>query len=230
MNNIASESVYQSALEQVLGGTHKRMGIYGVSDITTDQFHAEIKTWLNWRMMLAQLLIYNAASSRSQLRAYVFGERPSTYTEDDVKAVLRLFTQYGITMYHVTFMSASQISITNLSTSEITEHVLCDPIRHKKPKEQLSELHKTQIEIALKSNSIDLDDVASWLRMRKEALAKTLHASYTEGSDYFVTQHTRIPRQRGGHNRQLVTLTLDCFKRLCMRSKGYHADLVCAYF
>ena len=37
------ESTYQTALEQVLGGTHKRLGVYGISDITTDEFHAEIK-------------------------------------------------------------------------------------------------------------------------------------------------------------------------------------------
>lgn len=52
---------------------------------------------------------------------------------------------------------------------------------------------------------------------------KTLRASYKVDLDYkIVPTHNR--GRRGGHNRQLVLLTPDCFKRLCMRSRTRKAE------
>ena len=56
------ESTYQKHLESILDGKHVDYGIYGVSDITTDILHAEIKSWKSWKNVIGQLLSYNRAS------------------------------------------------------------------------------------------------------------------------------------------------------------------------
>ena len=46
----------------------------GVTDITTDDAHIEINSWYNWKDILGQLLLFNAASPRPKLKAYVYGD------------------------------------------------------------------------------------------------------------------------------------------------------------
>ena len=236
---ISSESIYQTALEQVLGGTHMRMGIYGISDITTDQFHAEIKTWPNWRTMLSQLLIYNMASFRIELRAYVFGERPKTYTDDDMKSVLNVFAKYDITMYHATIMSENQIRITNLSTLAISDYAFGVPISITLA-QKLSDDEKAQIDnFALNANPtmsfvVNIEEVAKLLQTRKGNLVKTLKNSYAQGIDYSITNNTINGKPgyvgRGKNTVRHVFVTQDCFKELCMQSHTERAALVRTYF
>lgn len=68
-----TEDVYQKILERHLGGTHQYLRI-GVTDITTDMFHAEIKEWSCYKEAIGQLMCYNCEDPRLELRLYLFGK------------------------------------------------------------------------------------------------------------------------------------------------------------
>jgi hypothetical protein len=66
------EEFYQKILEPILGGTHMRLET-GITDITTDRLHAEIKVWKEYRAGISQLQLYNAAEKRENLQLHLFG-------------------------------------------------------------------------------------------------------------------------------------------------------------
>lgn len=79
---------------------------------------------------------------------------------------------------------------------------------------------------------VDLDAVAKWLQIRKGNLAATLSKSYRKDIDY-VTNKIKNPHilsKYGGNTYKQVLLTPDCFKRVCMRSRGAKAEQLRTYF
>lgn len=70
-----SEKTYQTLLERFRfpGSTHMRFSC-GVSDITTDTVHAEIKRYDTWKEAIGQLLSFNIASPRAEMHVYLFGK------------------------------------------------------------------------------------------------------------------------------------------------------------
>lgn len=66
------EIFYQQILEKHLGGNHLQLHT-GITDVTTDLIHAEIKIWYDYRKGISQLQLYNAASRRERLQLYFFG-------------------------------------------------------------------------------------------------------------------------------------------------------------
>lgn len=77
------------------------------------------------------------------------------------------------------------------------------------------------------SFTINLDIVAKWLHARKDELFATLKRSYVENVDYTVRN---ARSQKGGNRYKLVMLSINCFKRLCMRSRSKKAEDVRTYF
>jgi hypothetical protein len=77
---------------------------------------------------------------------------------------------------------------------------------------------------------IDLDVVAKWLNTRKDDLKDTLKNSYVENVNYLVIRVDPGQRKRGGHNKEIILLTSDCFKMLCMRSKTKNAEKIRHYY
>lgn len=77
--------------------------------------------------------------------------------------------------------------------------------------------------------AINLDSVAKWLSCTKGGLVGTLTKSYTQNIDYTISK-ARKNLKYGGNNYQLVMITPDCFKRLCMRSNSKRAEEVRTYF
>lgn len=63
---------------------------------------------------------------------------------------------------------------------------------------------------------------------RKADLLTTLKRSYKLNIDY--TMHKSPIMKRGGAHYKRVMLTIDCFKRLCMRSRSLKAEEVRSYF
>lgn len=80
--------------------------------------------------------------------------------------------------------------------------------------------------------AVDLDAISKWLHVRKDNLMATLKASYTAGVDYEVIKKPspHITSKYGRNAYKQVLLTPDCFKRLCMRSKGKTSEDVRSYF
>lgn len=79
---------------------------------------------------------------------------------------------------------------------------------------------------------VDSNKLAEWLDIPKSELLRTLRRSYQKNVDYTVKAAPK--RQAGekyGGNRHLeVMLTLDCMKRICMRSQSTMAETVRSYF
>lgn len=67
-----NEIYYQKFLEKHLKAKHKKT-VYGITDITTEHEHIEIKHWKNYKYALGQLLSYNFNDDKS-LCAYFFGQ------------------------------------------------------------------------------------------------------------------------------------------------------------
>ena len=66
-----SEVFYQKILEVRYGGQHLSTDA-GITDVTTDTMHIEIKEASKWLSGYRQLLAYDAASPRADLRLYLF--------------------------------------------------------------------------------------------------------------------------------------------------------------
>jgi len=75
--------------------------------------------------------------------------------------------------------------------------------------------------------SIDLEQLSKWLNTKKYCLMQTLKESYKKDIDYVVRKSNK-PNSSNRH--QLVLLTSDTMKRLCMRSKSEKAETVRTYF
>lgn len=75
------ESFYQAIVEEYLGGTHKRImsndECVGITDITTDTIHAEIKTFSCFKEACGQLLWYGKFDPGKELQMYLFGDIPT---------------------------------------------------------------------------------------------------------------------------------------------------------
>lgn len=71
--NKRDEKFFQTLLEEHLGGKHKKL-LTGVTDITTNKFHAEIKQWISWKAAIGQLIAYNIEDPKEEMRMYLFGK------------------------------------------------------------------------------------------------------------------------------------------------------------
>ena len=74
---------------------------------------------------------------------------------------------------------------------------------------------------------IDFDNLIKWLHIRKDSLKRTLIDTYIKNIDYKIT---KIKSSTAGKPKELILLTTDCCKRLCMLSKTVKAEEVRTYF
>ena len=79
---------------------------------------------------------------------------------------------------------------------------------------------------------INLDIVSKWLKSRKDVLKETLLNSYHINFDFIILLRDKLEKKSGsgGHNKEFILLTSDCFKRLCMLSKAKKAEKVRDYY
>lgn len=120
LKNRKQESTYQTLLEIHLHGTHKRLNV-GITDISTPEFHAEIKEWSCWKSVVGQLFAYNIADPKRELRAYFFGKPPS---KELIRNIMNVMKSSGIVPYTVD-ATIDTLVITNLE-SNVEERVRID--------------------------------------------------------------------------------------------------------
>lgn len=75
---------------------------------------------------------------------------------------------------------------------------------------------------------INLHIVSKWLDTRKEKLKETLINSYNKNIDYIITKEKDGKISKS--NKEIILLTPDCFKRLCLLSRTKKAELVRTYY
>jgi len=74
---------------------------------------------------------------------------------------------------------------------------------------------------------INLENLAKWLQAIKNSLKETLTKSYTKDVDYTIEKSSE---KTNGRPREIIMLTPDCMKRLCMLSRTKKAEEVRTYF
>lgn len=114
------ECIYQQILEKVLGASHNKLCNNSVvTDLTNEQFHAEIKCWDSWMKSLGQLFAYNHISPRSELRVYLFGRKPK-----NADTAIACFVANNIAPYHIELSDSGRFTIINLVNNEIVYNVV----------------------------------------------------------------------------------------------------------
>jgi hypothetical protein len=113
--NTEKEKYYQEIIEELLCGKHKILKS-GITDVTNEDTHAEIKHWSNWKFLVGQLLSYNNCDYKLNLHAYMFGN----YSEQNKMIALDVFQKYGITPFEfVNNYDLGKLLIVNLITKKI---------------------------------------------------------------------------------------------------------------
>ena len=75
---------------------------------------------------------------------------------------------------------------------------------------------------------IDLDIVSKWLDTRKRKLKETLVKSYNKNIDYILQKEKTGKISKT--NKEIILLTPDCFKRMCLLSRTKKAEEVRTYY
>jgi phage anti-repressor protein len=75
---------------------------------------------------------------------------------------------------------------------------------------------------------IDLDIVSKWLDTRKRKLKETLVKSYNKNIDYILQKEKTGKISKT--NKEIILLTPDCFKRMCLLSRTKKAEDVRTYY
>jgi phage anti-repressor protein len=78
--------------------------------------------------------------------------------------------------------------------------------------------------------TINLDNIAFWLDVKKEHLKRLLESNFVLNQDYIEEKKTVKGKGRGASNIKHVLLTYTCSKLLCMISKCEKANLVRNYY
>lgn len=88
------EKFYQSFLEKEVGGCHK-VNKYGITDVTTETMHIEIKPWRLYKHCLGQLQAYNHMDNK-QLIAALYG---NVHKKKDL--IIKLFQDNNIQVWEL---------------------------------------------------------------------------------------------------------------------------------
>jgi len=78
--------------------------------------------------------------------------------------------------------------------------------------------------------TINLDNIAFWLNVKKEHLKRLLESNFIVNQDYIEQKQTIKGKGRGLSNTKHVLLTYTCSKLLCMISKCEKANIVRNYY
>ena len=80
--------------------------------------------------------------------------------------------------------------------------------------------------------SIDSDIVANWFKTTKGKMKKTLVKTYILNVDYIILspKDKEDISKHGGHNKELILMTPDTFKMICMKSKTRNAQKIRYYY
>jgi predicted transposase YbfD/YdcC len=92
--NKKKEAFYQGILEKFLLGTHKKLAS-GITDVTTDACHAEIKEWSSYKEGIGQLMTYNICDPKERLEMYMFGN----YSNNCKDAAANIISACKINLY-----------------------------------------------------------------------------------------------------------------------------------
>ena len=74
----------------------------------------------------------------------------------------------------------------------------------------------------------NIETITKWINSKKSRLKETLINTYTKNIDYKITKEKEGKISKS--NKEIIMLTPECFKRLCLLSKTNKAEEVRTYF
>jgi phage anti-repressor protein len=80
---------------------------------------------------------------------------------------------------------------------------------------------------------IDLDNIWKWIGFSQKVNAKVLlEKNFIENTDYKITvsQERKQTDTRGGHNKEVIMLTINTFKRFCLKAGTKKSDEIHEYY
>jgi hypothetical protein len=78
---------------------------------------------------------------------------------------------------------------------------------------------------------VDLDNVWKWLGFQQKVNAMTLlEKQFKLDIDYKNADPQETPKSHGGHNKQIIMLTVRCFKSLCLKAQTKKASEIHEYY
>lgn len=81
---LRTEDFYQVIVENWLGGTHSTNAA-GITDVTNETTHAEIKCWKKWKNAMGQLLAYQTEDHREYMYVCLFGKYEEKYKKKAIE-------------------------------------------------------------------------------------------------------------------------------------------------
>lgn len=93
IQNKRNENYYQKFLEKYFNASHQKTK-FGITDISTNNQHIEIKHWRNYKAALGQLLSYNFDNNKL-LAVYFFG----SISDDQKQNIIELFHSKNVSVY-----------------------------------------------------------------------------------------------------------------------------------
>ena len=114
------EAFYQSYMTKYLKGRHVSMK-NGITDITNDNLHAELKSWNQWKDGVGQLLCYNREKPRDNLHIYLFGKLLSKEKDEHINTII----SFNIYPYEMKLNNLG-FQIIDLKTNKTIETIICD--------------------------------------------------------------------------------------------------------
>jgi phage anti-repressor protein len=99
------------------------------------------------------------------------------------------------------------------------------------PNQFLDDFYKIFNHTTINSNeiNIDLDNVIKWLNITKYGAKNTLKKSYKKDIDYKILK-IKKSYGSGGHNKEKIYITVQCFKKICQLTKSKMGNQVREYF
>ena len=99
------------------------------------------------------------------------------------------------------------------------------------PNQFLDDFYKIFNNTTLDNNqiNINLDIVIKWLNIQKHSAKDTLVKSYRKNIDYTILK-IKKKEGSGGHNKEIIKITADCFKKICQLTKSKKGNEVREYF
>ena len=80
---------------------------------------------------------------------------------------------------------------------------------------------------------IDLDDVWKWIGFsQKQKVKALLERIFIKDIDYKILLYLEVEQEKkhGGHNKEKIMLTINAFKRLCLKAGTKKADQIHEYY
>lgn len=114
LKKLFNEDFYQKVLEKFYKATHKVVQA-GITDITTEDTHIEIKRWKCWKEVAGQLFAYNAYDPKFNLSAIMFGK----YASDCKESAISILSNSNIKVQEAEVVVVLRDPITNSVNSII---------------------------------------------------------------------------------------------------------------